>query len=67
MQPGARLFNFNDENVVLLVRSPAAGAVRPIATDQYLLPAGPAAANLQQRVCCCETLTKHYLFICKTT
>ena len=21
--------------------------------DRYLLPAGPTAANLQQRVCCC--------------
>ena len=25
------------------------------AIDQYLVPAGPTAANLQRRVCCCET------------
>ena len=29
--------------------SPAAAAI----IDRYLLPAGPTAANLQQRVCCC--------------
>ena len=29
--------------------SPAAAA----AVDRYFLPAGPTAANLQQRVCCC--------------
>lgn len=26
------------------------------ATDRYLLPTVPTAANLQQRVCCCRTM-----------
>ena len=35
--------------------------IRPLhaaaaAIDQYLLPAGPTAANLQQWVCCCEPM-----------
>jgi len=33
----------------------AAAACRT-ATDQYLLPAGPTAANMQQWVCCCESM-----------
>ena len=51
-------FNNNSESVFSYLRtpttwhcphSPAAAA----AIDRCLLPAGPTAANLQQRVCCC--------------
>ena len=40
--------------------SPAAcrAAVRRAATDRYLLPAGPTAANLQQRVCYREPIVR---------
>ena len=41
--------------------SPAArrAAVRRAAIDRYLLPTGPTAANVQQRVSCCGAMVGH--------
>ena len=35
------------------IRPPLLLSAGSVAIDRYLLPAGPTAANLQQRVCCC--------------
>ena len=43
------------DNVKLPVFA-AAAAARLAAIDRYFLPAGPTAANLQQRVCCCGSM-----------
>jgi len=42
------------------IRSPLLLSAGRAAIDPYLLPAGPTAANLQQRVCCCRPMLQRY-------